>query len=319
MLRTPDPKAFLIRQQFLFLRGFTSKGRHLLLPINIHPFKFQAIEILCPETATLGNTTSIFMKLKITLKWKAIASSVAWGCHNIGKKSKEKKRAVCHHPEINCLLRPTSMVTTVTWVLKSISRPYLFHCVTKKKKHKMTSLANRMLNLFARVYYFNFLNFDQELCSERWGKSVAYQQDMSANFHSPFAHTVRTRPVKPCVLKGQQEKVSQHRLKSFFLLLHLPTQLEIKWNLEVPKQVVVTWQDKQARGNWSWCLLPIFIAVNTQGLTNTVWNISIIWSFKCILLLKLMGKCSKHYKNITDLDNIHILRLQAANVLCKNQ
>jgi len=36
-----------------------------------------------------------------------------------------------------------------------------------------------------------------------------------------------------------------------------------------------------------------------------------------LLLLKLMARSSKHYENITNLYNIHILRLQATYVLSK--
>jgi len=74
-----------------------------------------------------------------------------------------------------------------------------------------------MLNMFAGLHYFNFKNFDHELYSERWGKSVAYQWNTPANFGSQFAYTICTRAIKPCVLKGKQTWVF------FLLLVHLPT------------------------------------------------------------------------------------------------
>lgn len=138
------------------------------------------------------------------------------------KRAKTKKELFVHNPEINCLLRSTSTVTTVTLILKNISRPYLFHCVrnVEEKNHKITILLNnRMLNV-CKTTLFSVFKFWSRSCSERWGKSVAYQQDMPANFNSQFAYTSYTRPIKPCILKGQQEQVSQHRCRVFFFCCH---------------------------------------------------------------------------------------------------
>lgn len=50
------------------------------------------------------------------------------------KRTKMKKSAVCHNPEINWFLRSTCTLAIVTLILKNFSWPSLFHCVRKLQK-----------------------------------------------------------------------------------------------------------------------------------------------------------------------------------------
>lgn len=131
--------------------------------------------------------------------------------------------------------------------------------------------------MFARVHYFHFLNFGHELCSED-GESLLHTNKICLQILILNLHRPSTPDQSSLVSWRANKKKYLSTDVGFFLVVVTPPYSEIKWNLEVPKEVVVTWWDKQVRGKWSWCLLPTFIAVDTQGLTNTIWNISIIWS-----------------------------------------